>query len=561
MKLERIEITNFRSIVDTVYLNERGSKLFTFVGATWLGSRNILRAINLFFTREVEPGQGFNPLIDLPQGSSRSQGKVSVTFKFTKDEDKRITTYIDKNHNSEFPDYRVPITLACFQNGNLQYSFTVALGRKKTLPDLLERIQDYVNCIYVPAIKDYRSILDSEMMRKIVAATFQGYGKGRYGSKTIGEQKEKFKGLLLEIQSVLDESGNFASDIISAVIPSIKKFSFSLPYDNLEDFLGRLLFNFHETHLIESIHLPNVGSGVQSFTIYSMLRLLHEIRPTNTHRKAKFLWLIEEPETFMHHDLQRKTRDKLREYAIDGHIFITTHSSVFIDKKSFENCYMVSRDTSTRVRPVNSENIREVIAGNLWVGFDDFLPFKRFNILVEGQTDKDLLTTLNTLFQNPGGQQILNLEDTAFLVCGAANSIPHFYHTYNVFNQYADFVALFDRDAAGIKARDELITAGVDPAGLLYSTSAFRQNNEIEDLADKSVWDSCIRRLDQDGLVSVVTQRGQINNYNYLMKDRVEVKKKFLEYLLADAKKNLSAFSKYQVLLNDLRKAIDQKRR
>ena len=266
MKFERIEIANFRSIIDPIVLSERDTKLFTFVGANSLGKSNLLRAINLFFTGEVEHGQAYDPSVDLPQSNNRAQGRVAITFRFSPGEDKRMTNYLDKHHPGEFQNHVVPVALACFPNGNMQYSFTVSRGRKMNLPELLHRILDYVNCVYVPAIKDYRSILDSEMMRKIVAATFQGWGRGRYGSKTIGEQKEKFRLLLQEIQTVLDESGNFVSDIVAAAVPSVDKFSFSLPYDNLEEFLGRLLFNFQETHLPGTISLPSVGSGVQSFT-------------------------------------------------------------------------------------------------------------------------------------------------------------------------------------------------------------------------------------------------------------------------------------------------------
>jgi putative ATP-dependent endonuclease of the OLD family len=560
MKLERVEISHFRSILGSVSLYERGSKLFTLVGANGLGKSNILRAINLFFTGQVEPGQPFTPSVDLPQSNPRKEARIAVTFRFNTVEDKRMTTYIEQHHKGEFAEYVVPISLACYPNGTLQYSFTVSRGRNMALPELLSRVHEYVNCVYIPPIKDYRSILDSAMMRRIVAATFQGWGKGRYGSKTIGEQKEKFRNLLLEIQTVLDESGNYVSDILSSAVQSIKKFSFSLPYDNLEDFLGRLLFNFHERHLNDSISLPNVGSGVQSFTIYSMLGLLHEIRPTNTHRKSKFVWLIEEPETFMHHDLQRKLRKHFQHDAKDGHIIITTHSPVFIDKENFHNCYSVTRGQSTRVQPISSNNVRDVIGGNLGVAFDAFLPFKRTNILLEGKTDQHLLEQLNGLFAAAGQGDLLDLEETALLVCESANAIPHTYNLYNVFNRYADFIALFDRDPAGMKARMDMLNAKIDGDDLiLVPQSAYRNDNEIEDLVDKKVWDSCIRKLDTEGLVTVETQKGTIVNYTFLREHRIDVKKRFVEYLLDEAKKDLVPFAVYKDLLKTLKQRISHK--
>ena len=410
------------------------------------------------------------------------------------------------------------------------------------------------NCIYIPAIKDYRRIIDAQMMRKIVGATFQGWGRGRYGSKTIGEQKEKFSNLLKEVQSVLDESGNYVSEIISSVVPSIESFAFSLPYDHLEDFLGRLLFSIKERHLAESITLSGVGSGVQSFAIFSMLRLLHEIRPTNTHKKSKFIWLIEEPETFMHHDLQKKTHDKLKEYSQGGHIFITTHSPVFIDKHDFGSSFVVIHDgTSTQIEYVTSRNLNSIIAGNLGVSFDDFFDFKRFNILVEGESDKRLLTELNSLFMQASPDRLLNLTQTEFLVCGSANAIPHIYHQFNVFNRYADFVAVFDRDDPGNRARNDLINRGIDESNLiLIPESPLREKNSIEDLVARPIWEKVIKRLDSDELIQTKTQQGTITGYEYHPNDRIAVKKAFVKYLLQYARRNLGSFSLYKVLLQSL---------
>jgi predicted ATP-dependent endonuclease of OLD family len=556
MKLLTIEISNFRSIAKKAIISEKSSRLFTLVGANNLGKSNFLRAINLFFNREVEPGLPFNPITDLTQDATGAV--ISINLQFTRAEDKRMTTYIDNNHETDFKEYIVPVTLVCQSNGRLQYSFSGEKGQRKTFPELIERIQEYVNCIYIPSIKDYRTVIDAQMMRKIVGATFQGWGRGRYGSKTIGEQKEKFKKLLAEIQSVLDESGNYVSGIISSVVPSIEKFAFSLPYDHLEDFLGRLLFTIKEKHLNESITLGSVGSGVQSFAIFSMLRLLHEIRPTNTHRKSKFIWLIEEPETFMHHDLQRKTYEKLKSYSQDGHIFISTHSPVFVDKHDFGSSFLVTHNgKSTELSYITTNNLRDVIAGNLGVSFADFFEFGRFNVLVEGESDRKLLTELNKLFESSGEAGIIDLDQTEFLVCGTVNAISHFYHMYNTFNRYADFIAVFDRDDPGIRERTKLLTAGVPASNLiLIPESPHLEKNRMEDIVDREVWETCLRKLDSDGLIELHMKQDKITGYQYHYTDRVEVKKKFVEYLLKSAKKDLKSFSRYLNLLREIKVAL-----
>jgi len=372
--------------------------------------------------------------------------------------------------------------------------------------------------------------------------------------KPLENKKKKFKKLLAEIQTVLDESGDYVSDIISSVVPSIEKFAFSLPYNNLQEFLGKLLFTIQEKHLKNEITLGSVGSGVQSFAIFSMLKLLHEIRPTNTHKRSKFIWLIEEPETFMHHDLQKKTYDKLREYSKDGHIFITTHSPVFIDKQEFSSSFVVDHDgESTNIEYVTSRNIRDVIAGNLGVTFDDYFNFGRFNILVEGETDRNLLIELNRLFQNQGEIGLLDMSKVNFIVCGGASSIPHFYHLYNVFNRYADFIALFDRDDKAIEARKKLVHDGIsDKHLILIPESKNREKNGIEDLVGRDVWERCIRKLDSDGLADIISKQGKIKGYNYDQSDRINFKRRFTNYLIKSAKRSLKNYGSYRDLLRTI---------
>ncbi|MHC4183251.1 MAG: ATP-dependent nuclease, partial [Planctomycetota bacterium] len=328
MKIVKIEIDNFRSIKDKVSIRFNDSKMKSFVGPNNIGKSNILRAINLFFNYEVEPNLPLNPKRDFSQGGKDTL-TINIIIDFSEKQDRRMKTYLDKYHPGEFKDYIVPITLIYYSTGTYQYTFTIERGKKKNIPSLIERIIETVDCVYIPAIKDYKHIINREMMKKIVIATFHGWGRGGT-SKQYGEHKEKFINTLSELQSFLNISGDYMTEYIHKSIPSIERFDFSLPHDNLEDFLGKLLFEVKEDSLSEKIPLDYEGSGIQSYTIYSILKLLYRLRPKTTHRKSSFIWLIGEPETFMHHDLQKQTYKRLQDYADEGHILLSTHSPVFI---------------------------------------------------------------------------------------------------------------------------------------------------------------------------------------------------------------------------------------
>ncbi len=549
MIINKIEIENFRSIKKKISIDSSTSAFKSFIGPNNSGKSNILRALNLFFNLETEPGIPFNPKQDIALGSNKS-ANINILFHFTKSIDNNIVNFIDKNYSATFKEYNVLLSLRLYANGSTQYIFTTGKGQKSTgMVDLRLRILDYINCIYIPAIKDYRNIINKDMMRKIVASTFQGWGKGRI-SKKLGENKENFVKIMESLQQILNISGDSMTEMFRDVVPSIERFDFSLPYDNLEDLLGRLSFQISESGINEQVSLDNEGSGIQSYTIYSMLKLLHELRPTNTYKKSKFIWLIEEPETFMHHDLQRKTFNKLKKYSQEGHIFISTHSPIFIDKIDYSNSFLITKDIETIVSKVTTNNIRSIITGSLGVRFDELGLFNRFNILVEGETDKKILLELNKLFKIIGKNDLLDENETEIIVCGSASSIPHFYLMYNAFNQYGSFYALFDRDRAGINARDSLLKNGIAKDLLiLIPESDFKSNGVIEDLVDKESWDKCLGILDGMGLITIKQKKNEIVDYEYLPQDRVKVKKEFTRNLIKLAKADMKPFHKYLDLL------------
>lgn len=558
MKIVKIEIENFRSIEKRIYINCNDGVL-AFIGPNNVGKSNILRAINLFFNQNIEPGLSFSPERDICKNRPVKSILITLVLQFDSKDAKKIKKYIDSNHSGDFKNYLIPITLRCYSTGRQQYQFTNIKGRKMAYPGLLDLIRSYVNCTYIPAIKDYKTIFNSEMMKKIVAAIFQGWGKGITVSTALGKNKDDFKKVLSSLQTILDNSGEYISEAIKTVVPRIKKFDFSLPYGNLEEFLGRLDFKITESGLLDRVMLEGQGSGVQSFTIFSMLRLLHELRPRNTYRKTEFLWLIEEPETFMHHDLQRNTFLKLQEYSKDGSIFITTHSPVFMDKQNFGNSYQVFNNGCTDIKPVTVKTIRDVIGGSLGVSFHDFFMFNRFNLFVEGESDKTLLLGLNNLFKAQGDNEGFDLQQLEIIVCGSASSIPHFFNIFHAFSRFASFMALFDKDDAGRKAYQNLLGRKYEKKDLfLIPDSPHIKDPAIEDIVDKNVWDNCLKNMQDKGLVKLVVGKtaGQevIESYQYNPNDRVDVKKQFAKILLECASKDLTPFVRYQNLIHAISK-------
>lgn len=96
---------------------------------------------------------------------------------------------------------------------------------------------------------------------------------------------------------------------------------------------------------------------------------------------------IEEPETRLHHDYQRRLFGYLKALSIKRQIFLATHSSVFVDKAFLNDTWFTRLDgTETKVKQLVKEDLR-VILLELGILPSDFF-FANHILLVEGRTEE-----------------------------------------------------------------------------------------------------------------------------------------------------------------------------
>lgn len=102
---------------------------------------------------------------------------------------------------------------------------------------------------------------------------------------------------------------------------------------------------------------------------------------------------IEEPETRLHHDYQRRLFRYLKTLSTKRQIFLATHSSVFVDKAFLDDTWFTRLDgTETKVNHVAREDLR-VILLELGILPSDFF-FANRVLLVEGRTEEYVIPIL-----------------------------------------------------------------------------------------------------------------------------------------------------------------------
>lgn len=154
------------------------------------------------------------------------------------------------------------------------------------------------------------------------------------------------------------------------------------------------------------------GRGVRE-----ALRLILDIE-----LKEPKLVLIEEPEVHLHPGLEHAVYSYLRDKSRTVQIFVTTHSTNFVDSISFQNIYLISRDTNknTRCEAVDSGDGIMRIPSELGLRLSTVFMFDRL-IFVEGPSDEAVLREIAQ-----GLQIDLAKANIEFVQMGGVRNFAHF---------------------------------------------------------------------------------------------------------------------------------------
>ncbi|MEW6047523.1 MAG: AAA family ATPase [Bacillota bacterium] len=122
------------------------------------------------------------------------------------------------------------------------------------------------------------------------------------------------------------------------------------------------------------------GSGIRE-----ALRLILDVE-----FKQPNVLLIEEPEIHLHPGLETVVMDYLKTVSSKCQVFLSTHSTNFLDRSGSGNIYMVSKEQATTIRLVDSEEAEAEVLEQLGVRLSSLLLFDRI-LFVEGPSDEEVL--------------------------------------------------------------------------------------------------------------------------------------------------------------------------
>lgn len=380
MKLKKIEIKNYRSL-KYLPLDEIGN-LIIFIGKNSSGKSNILEAIHFFFTEfDADPERiigkvsryvwlwhnrittepiEFEIVMDirdeareiLPEEIVNEFGvggvnELTICRKIIKREDQAVwkTDYVKLNDFFIIKDGTptIPIETPAEASPETSLDPLVELASLTETPEVSPEA--------MPGLSSRVDILQT-ILQNISNAI-----------------KGKFK----LMQAVRDEKTYYSfGERHSTVPPEIQRELTRLdqstdPEDErtwmqMQEYCEEIFENINDIKSIQSkIHavigrrrlpLELIGGGEQE-----VLYLLHSLVSDD------YIFGIEEPESHLHPELSKNLFRTIKDVSEEKQIFITTHSSIFVDRANLKNVILVAidGDGKTNVEQVSEENVYKVI--------------------------------------------------------------------------------------------------------------------------------------------------------------------------------------------------------
>lgn len=456
MRIRRFQIKNFKGIGTEPLSFDFSENIITLIGENNVGKSSILEALDYFFS-----GTKTIPVRYFHNFNNEQENAISITVEFdTLSNDDKEHQAIKSYISFEDEDNECWILKKNYYysdgKGKCDY-ITIVNGEEKENPGGLTQncddlfTNEKMQKVFMPAVKDIAEIVDgkkksvfSQIFQLLLSEELQvtkqyetlitaleDYAK-LFEEGTKHEKVTEIETLITEkIKRIIDASG-----LIDVELPQQEKL---LPTPILSTDDGRGI----------PINPSEQGHGLQRALIFALLELYAEIvsKPDKEVGVANLL-LIEEPEIFMHPQMERKIADVLYALAESGHVQVicTTHSPIFIRLlEKQKSLVRLVRDSDNNVSSIQ-------VKDNMFVGdpeekkknlrmimeFDSSvneLFFAKKIVLVEGYTEFIIFpkaAELLGIFDTHGAKTAKN--DVSIINCKSRDNIPLFQEVINHFD-------------------------------------------------------------------------------------------------------------------------------
>ncbi|WP_417469703.1 ATP-dependent nuclease [Maricaulis sp.] len=446
MKLINVRIRNFRTIRSEVTFDIESG--LTIVGPNNAGKSNILRALRIFFAGPTN--NGYRRKVDFPHGAGREKTSMTMSFLPGDGDGDFVKLFNDlRELHPEPPQKSDQVSLNVYFTDTTDkavYSFFPNVKRptgttnatySRLQSDLLEKIFNKFEVIYIPSDKSYAEVFSEIVSPALVGATSE------ITKKILPEIATKLSDISEVMNQVLSDSG--MRDITTVFQPSESAHA---------AFMSNVNLNITDQITTE---FSRKGTGVQSAAIFSALVWIDQVKRNSG---LVPVWLIEEPESYLHPELAGVVNKLLSGLSSSSTVIVTTHSLGFVPTEVERVVGCLTRGNRTVLERYKSySEATERIRQSLGVRFSDYYNLGILNIGVEGLSDRSVFEDVFYVLMNSGdfeGRWGL-LEAAKYVTFQGVSDLGAFLKTtYSIISKECVFVSVFDGDTAGGKVRKEL---------------------------------------------------------------------------------------------------------
>lgn len=222
-----------------------------------------------------------------------------------------------------------------------------------------------------------------------------------------------------ELQKLINyKTKNSSEEITRRITESFQKnyqegFKVNIKATSNVDKSFSLITKIYDPNLGTEIELSNVGAGVRSIYILSLLQSYQQLNANHT------ILLFEEPELYLHPELQKEMAKTLSQISNNSQVFFTTHSPIMLREFSNDEIRRVSLDEE--YSSVASTTSIDEILDEIGYSTQDVLNTD-YIVFVEGIDDKSVIGYLLKKYYN------IDLNNVSIISTDSCNHLS-FYAT------------------------------------------------------------------------------------------------------------------------------------
>ncbi|MFV8250483.1 ATP-dependent nuclease [Bdellovibrio bacteriovorus] len=470
MKVSRVVIEHFRGVKKAEWNVD--SKMNILAGPNNSGKTTILKAIELFFSIETPDLKisEFAPRLDYYQGGRRTLSKIRVTFNSLTDAEKAEFSDVYSIRKDE-----LWVELRISKTGDVTWSCSI---RKESAKATYEKVAERFAVLYVPVLRIGAEGLSSTESQRLYSTMSEILVRTR-GRESLEQRafRKKIEGAVKTIKKTLDESWKSAAPLL----PRELKLKTKTPT------VGEVVHSILEgteisTNAGGDIDIKDEGTGIQSLMAIGLIKNF-----VSKNAKKVRLILLEEPEAFLHPQLQRKLAGFLVGVSEGAQIFVTTHSSVIIDAVDLSTVARLERQPEG----LEWEWIKEILSsdesghlGRFCDAKNSELVFAGKVIFCEGITDRNVIAEILDALKDDG----VDIDGVSVIEMGGKHSSYKFAMLANRFNITSMYVV--DRDFYKVSDRTPLKNL-IREEKWTYPASLYNEidkNGDVDFLGRKDAW-------------------------------------------------------------------------